>query len=254
MASRNNLLYHSFVFYVTILSILGKNQIPRTSIKEVPRVMDALYQLAYFFSEYILHFDRYIPAIMATYGSLIYFLLFLILFCETGLVVTPFLPGDSLLFACGALAATADSLHFGYFYAICLVAAILGDTCNYWIGDKFGLKLLESHNSLIRPEHVEKAQRFYEKHGHKAIFLCRFVPIVRTFAPFVAGIGTMHYRTFLHYNVIGAVAWVTLFSGAGYFFGNIPFVKNNFGHVAMGIILVSVLPLVVEVWRSRKEK
>ena len=155
--------------------------------------MDALSQLLYFFSEYVLHFDRYIPAIMAAYGSLIYFLLFLILFCETGLVITPFLPGDSLLFACGALSATADGLHFGYFFAICLTAAVLGDTCNYWIGEKFGLRILKSRNRLIKPEHVEKAQHFYEKHGHKAIFLCRFVPIVRTFAPFVAGIGTMHY-------------------------------------------------------------
>ena len=152
--------------------------------------MDVLSQLIYFFSEYVMHFDRYIPAIMAAYGSLIYFLLFLILFCETGLVVTPFLPGDSLLFACGALSATANSLHFGYFFAICLAAAVLGDTCNYWIGEKFGLRILKSKNRLIKPEHVEKAQHFYEKHGHKAIFLCRFVPIVRTFAPFVAGIGT----------------------------------------------------------------
>lgn len=215
--------------------------------------MDVLSQLIYFFSEYVMHFDRYIPAIMAAYGSLIYFLLFLILFCETGLVVTPFLPGDSLLFACGALSATANSLHFGYFFAICLAAAVLGDTCNYWIGEKFGLRILKSKNRLIKPEHVEKAQHFYEKHGHKAIFLCRFVPIVRTFAPFVAGIGTMRYRTFLHYNFLGGLAWVALFSGAGYFFGNIPFVKNNFGHVALGIIIVSVLPLVVEVLRSRKE-
>ena len=168
--------------------------------------MDALSQLLYFFSEYVLHFDRYIPAIMAAYGSLIYFLLFLILFCETGLVITPFLPGDSLLFACGALSATADGLHFGYFFAICLTAAVLGDTCNYWIGEKFGLRILKSRNRLIKPEHVEKAQHFYEKHGHKAIFLCRFVPIVRTFAPFVAGIGTMHYRTFLHYNFLGGLA------------------------------------------------
>ena len=135
-------------------------------------------QIPFYFSEYIMHFDKYIPVVMASYGSLIYFILFMIIFCETGLVVTPFLPGDSLLFACGALSATANSLHFGTLFAICLTAAILGDTSNYWIGEKFGQKLLESHNRLIKPDHVEKAQKFYEKHGPKAIFLCRFVPIV----------------------------------------------------------------------------
>ena len=201
-----------------------------------------------------MHFDKYIPVVMASYGSLIYFILFMIIFCETGLVVTPFLPGDSLLFACGALSATANSLHFGTLFTICLVAAILGDTSNYWIGEKFGNKLLASNNRLIKPEHVEKAQKFYEKHGHKAIFLCRFVPIVRTFAPFVAGIGTMHYRTFLHYNVIGGLVWVSLFTGAGYFFGNIPFVKENFSHVALGIIIVSVLPIVYEFAKAKMGK
>ena len=139
-------------------------------------------------------------------------------------------------------------------FAICLAAAILGDTSNYWIGEKFGKRLLESHNRLIKPEHVEKAQKFYEKHGHKAIFLCRFVPIVRTFAPFVAGIGTMHYSTFLRYNVIGGLVWVGLFTGAGYFFGNIPFVKENFSHVALGIIIVSVLPIVYEFAKAKMGK
>ena len=200
-------------------------------------------QIPYYFSEYIMHFDKYIPMVMASYGSLIYFILFMIIFCETGLVVTPFLPGDSLLFACGALSATANSLHFGTLFAICLAAAILGDTSNYWIGEKFGKKLLESHNRLIKPEHVEKAQKFYEKHGHKAIFLCRFVPIVRTF-----------YSTFLRYNVIGGLVWVGLFTGAGYFFGNIPFVKENFSHVALGIIIVSVLPIVYEFAKAKMGK
>lgn len=211
-------------------------------------------QLFFYFNEYIMHFDKYIPAVMAAYGSLIYFILFLIIFCETGLVVTPFLPGDSLLFACGALSATSEGLHFGTLFLICLSAAILGDTSNYWIGEKFGKKLLESHNPLIKPEHVEKAQKFYEKHGHKAIFLCRFVPIVRTFAPLVAGIGTMHYRTFLEYNVTGGFTWVALFTVAGYFFGNISFVKNNFSHVALGIIIVSVLPLVYEFIKAKREQ
>ena len=184
-------------------------------------------QIPFYFSEYIMHFDKYIPVVMASYGSLIYFILFMIIFCETGLVVTPFLPGDSLLFACGALSATANSLHFGTLFA--------GDTSNYWIGEKFGQKLLESHNRLIKPDHVEKAQKFYEKHGPKAIFLCRFVPIVRTFAPFVAGIGTMHYSTFLHYNVIGGLTWVGLFTG-------------------LGIIIVSVLPIVYEFIKAKTGK
>ena len=203
-------------------------------------------QLFFYFNEYVMHFDKYIPAVMATYGSLIYFILFMIIFCETGLVVTPFLPGDSLLFACGALSATANSLHFGTLFVICLVAAILGE--------KFGQKLLESHNRLIKPEHVEKAQKFYEKHGPKAIFLCRFVPIVRTFAPFVAGIGTMHYSTFIKYNITGGLTWVALFTGAGYFFGNIPFVKENFSHVALGIIIVSILPIVYEFVKTKMGK
>jgi membrane-associated protein len=210
-------------------------------------------QAFYFFTEYILHFDRYIPVVMDHYGVLIYVLLFLIIFCETGLVVTPFLPGDSLLFACGALSAATSGLHVGYFVAICLAGAILGDTSNYWIGEVFGRKLLASKNSLIKPEHVEKAQHFYDKHGHKAIFLCRFVPIVRTFAPFVAGIGTMHYRTFIIYNVAGAIAWVGLFTATGYFFGNIPVIKNNFSLVVMGIIVVSLVPMITEILKSRRE-
>ncbi len=207
----------------------------------------------FYFTEYVMHFDRYIPAIMQDHGYLIYFLLFAIFFCETGLVVTPFLPGDSLLFACGALAATADSLHLPTLFIICLTAAILGDACNYMIGEKLGHQLIARHNRLIKPEHIEKAQKFYEKHGHKAIFLARFVPIVRTFAPFVAGIGNMHYRTFAVYNIIGAITWVTLFIGAGYFFGNMSFVKNNFSHVTLGIILFSVLPIAFEIIKARKE-
>lgn len=209
--------------------------------------------LFYYFSEYIMHFDRYIPAVMQSYGALIYFLLFAIIFCETGLVVTPFLPGDSLLFACGALSATANSLHLPTLAVICLTAAILGDACNYMIGEKLGYQLIARHNRFIKPAHIEKAQKFYQKHGHKAIFLARFVPIVRTFAPFVAGIGNMHYRTFATYNIVGAIAWVSLFLGTGYFFGNMPFIKANFSYVTMGIIVFSVLPVVFEVLKARKE-
>ncbi len=205
----------------------------------------------YFFTEYVMHFDKYIPIVMQNYGYFVYFFLFSIIFCETGLVITPFLPGDSLLFACGALAATSEGLHFGTLFIICLLAAILGDSCNYWIGEEFGHKIL-SKTTLIKPEYIKKTEHFYEKHGHKAIFFCRFAPIVRTFAPFVAGIGNMHYRTFAMWNIIGAVAWVSLFTGAGYFFGNIPFVKNNFHFVALGIILLSILPIITEVMKARR--
>ena len=209
-------------------------------------------QAFYFFMEYIMHFDRYIPMVMEQYGVLIYVLLFLIIFCETGLVVTPFLPGDSLLFACGALSAASAGLHVGYFAAVCLAAAILGDTSNYWIGEVFGNKLLAMKNSLIKPEHVEKAQHFYEKHGHKAIFLCRFVPIVRTFAPFVAGIGAMGYARFSLFNLIGALAWVASLSLAGYWFGNMPWIKQNLSVVIVGIIVVSLVPVAVGYLKHRQ--
>lgn len=202
--------------------------------------------LFFYFNEYVMHFAKHIPAIMQSYDLLVYFILFMIIFCETGLVITPFLPGDSLLFACGALSATADSLDFLTLYIICLVAAILGDTSNYFIGEEFGNFLIKRFPTIIKPAYIEKAVHFYEKHGHKAIFLCRFVPIVRTFAPFVAGIGSMHYRTFIIYNVLGAITWVTLFTVAGYFFGNIPVVKANFSLVTLGIILFSVVPILWE--------
>lgn len=201
------------------------------------------------FIDLVLHLDKHLPDIMAAYGHFIYAILFMVVFCETGLVVTPFLPGDSLLFACGALAATApEGMDIKLIALIFLVSSVLGDACNYYIGEKFGLAIVKSERGLIKPAHVQKAADFYAKHGHKAIFLARFVPIVRTFAPFVAGIGNMHYLTFAHYNVIGAVVWVTLFVGGGYFFGNIPFVKNNFPIVTIGIILFSILPIIYEMF------
>lgn len=202
--------------------------------------------LMYFF-DLILHLDKHLPEIMAAYGHLIYAILFMVVFCETGLVVTPFLPGDSLLFACGALAATApEGMDIKIITVIFLVSAVLGDACNYMIGEHLGMKMINSPKSLIKKEHIDKAADFYAKHGHKAIFLARFVPIVRTFAPFVAGIGKMHYLTFAHYNVIGAVVWVTLFVGGGYFFGNIPLIKQNFTLVTLGIVIFSVLPVLYE--------
>lgn len=200
-----------------------------------------------YFIDLILHLDKHLPEIMAAYGHLIYAILFMVVFCETGLVVTPFLPGDSLLFACGALAATApEGMDIKIITVIFLVSAVLGDACNYMIGEHLGMKLINSPKSIIKKEHIDKASDFYAKHGHKAIFLARFVPIVRTFAPFVAGIGKMHYLTFAHYNVIGAVVWVVIFVGGGYFFGNIPLIKQNFTLVTLGIIVFSVMPVLYE--------
>ena len=204
-------------------------------------------QYALYFLDIILHLDKHLPEIMAAYGHFIYAILFLVVFCETGLVVTPFLPGDSLLFACGALAATApEGMDIKIITVIFLVSSIIGDACNYMIGEKLGLAMINSKHGLIKKEHVDKASEFYAKHGHKAIFLARFVPIVRTFAPFVAGVGKMHYLTFAHYNVIGAVVWVTLFVGGGYFFGNIPVIKQNFTLVTLGIVIFSVQPVLWE--------
>lgn len=204
------------------------------------------------FADLVLHLDRHLPAIMEAYGHLIYAILFLVVFCETGLVVTPFLPGDSLLFACGALAAASpDGMDIAVIVPVFLVSGILGDACNYFIGEKFGMALVKSERNLIKPSHIQKASDFYARHGHKAIFLARFVPIMRTIAPFVAGIGKMHYLTFAHYNVIGAVTWVLLFVGGGYFFGNIPVVKQNFPLVTLGIVVFSLMPVIYEVIGKR---
>ncbi len=205
-----------------------------------------------YFLDLILHLYKHLPAIMEEYGHFIYAILFMVVFCETGLVVTPFLPGDSLLFACGALAATApEGMDITTIVIIFLVSSILGDATNYFIGEKAGMAIINSKRGIIKPEHIQKAHDFYEKHGHKAIFLARFVPIVRTFAPFVAGIGKMHYLTFAHYNVIGAVVWVTIFVGGGYFFGNIPFVKKNFTLVTLSIVVLSVMPIIIEFAKAK---
>ena len=198
------------------------------------------------FIEELLHFDRYIPVIMDNYGVLIYVLLFLIIFCETGLVVTPFLPGDSIIFACGALAAVSG-MNILVLIVIFFSAAILGDGTNYLIGKKLGERLVNSNSRFIKKSYIDKAQSFYEKYGSKAIVLARFVPIVRTFAPFVAGIGNMCYKKFGVFNIIGGTIWVSLFLSLGFFFGNIPVIKNNYSLVTIGIILISLLPVLVEV-------
>ena len=202
--------------------------------------------------DFILHIDRHLAELTAAYGLWIYGILFLIIFCETGLVVTPFLPGDSLLFVAGAIA-TQDAMNIHLMVILLIIAAILGDAVNYSIGRFFGVRLFANPDSKIfRRRHLEITQTFYARHGGKTIILARFVPIVRTFAPFVAGMGHMPYRRFAAYNVVGAIAWVTLFSYAGYFFGNLPWVQQNLSVVILGIIAVSLIPVVIGWWQQRK--
>ncbi len=198
-----------------------------------------------------LHLDKHLAWLVDTFGIWTYVVLFLVIFCETGLVVTPFLPGDSLLFAIGALASTTGSLNIWALYILLLIAAIAGDTANYWIGHKLGESLINSKRRFIRKEHLDKTHQFYEKHGGKTIIIARFIPIVRTFAPFVAGLGSMNYRQFIIYNISGAVLWITLLLFAGYFFGSLPIVKNNFSLVIFAIIFLSILPAIVEIARQK---
>jgi len=201
--------------------------------------------------DFVLHIDQHLIELTQTYGLWIYAILFLIVFCETGLVVTPFLPGDSLLFAAGAVAALGGmNVHIAA--ALLLAAAVIGDAVNFAIGKYFGEKLFAKPDSRVfKREYLDKTHAFYEKYGGKTIILARFVPIVRTFAPFVAGMGKMHYGRFIRYNIIGALMWVGLLTYAGYFFGELPVVKNNFGLVVIGIIVVSVLPMAVEIAKAK---
>ncbi len=201
-----------------------------------------------------LHLDKHLAELAASYGGWTYGILFLIVFCETGLVVTPFLPGDSLLFAVGALAAI-DVLDWKLATVLLIVAAILGDTVNYWVGRKLAPRLVAGEKiRFIRQQHLDKTHEFFERYGGKTIIIARFVPIVRTFAPFVAGVGAMTYRRFMSYNVIGGVVWVVSCMAAGYFFGNLPIVRDNFSLVVLGIIGVSLLPAVVEIVRHKMAK
>lgn len=206
--------------------------------------------------DFILHIDAHLAQLVAQYGVWIYAILFVIIFCETGLVVTPFLPGDSLLFVAGALCSLPSnniSVHLLVLFLI--VAAILGDASNYIIGRLFGKKLFGNpHSKIFRQSYLEKTHSFYDKHGGKTIVLARFIPIVRTFAPFVAGMGHMNYRHFSAYNIVGGVVWVTLFSYAGYFFGRLPFVQENLKILILAIIVLSVLPAVAEIWRNKRKE
>jgi membrane-associated protein len=205
--------------------------------------------------DFILHIDQHLVEIVSNYKTWTYLILFLIIFAETGLVVTPFLPGDSLLFAAGAIIAKPESnLNIVLTCILLIIAAVLGDLVNYHVGKYIGPKAFSGKYRFLKKEYLERTQQFYYKHGGKTIIYARFIPIIRTFAPFVAGIGTMSYLRFATYNVTGGVAWVISFLLLGYFFGGLPVVKDNFTYVIFGIILVSILPPVIEVIRGKRKK
>jgi membrane-associated protein len=211
-----------------------------------------------FFIDFVLHIDRHLAEIVTDYQNWTYAILFVIIFCETGLVVTPFLPGDSLLFAAGAVAAMdGNPLNIGFLIPMVLVAAFVGDNTNYTIGRFLGTKVYEKDYRLIKRKYLDETHAFYEKHGGKTLVIARFMPIIRTFAPFVAGVGTMRYRRFLMFCIVGNLLWVNTFSWAGYYFGNIPTVKRNFSLVVFAIIFVSFIPpiytFVKQVIRHRRE-
>jgi len=200
-----------------------------------------------------LHIDKNLAMVISNFGGWSYGIMFGVIFMETGLVVTPFLPGDSLLFAAGALTASVGAFNIVWLWGLMVIAAFVGDTVNYWIGHYIGPRAFQSKSKLLKKEYLDKAQAFYDKHGGIAIVLARFVPIVRTFAPFVAGVGKMDYGKFVSFNAIGGLLWVTLFVMSGYFFGNIPIVKNNFEIVVILVILISVVPIGIEWWKARKK-
>lgn len=210
-------------------------------------------KLLSFLVDFILHIDVHLGQIISAYGFLTYAVLFVVIFIETGLVFMPFLPGDSLLFAAGAFAALG-SLNIWLLWILLVLAAVLGDTANYWIGHFFGQQLIDNPRVPIKAAHIEETNKFFEKHGGKTIIMARFVPIVRTFAPFVAGIGKMSYKKFISYNLIGGLAWVTIALFAGFFFGNIPYVKENFSLIILLIIIISVVPMLVPVISNKLKK
>ena len=203
--------------------------------------------LPFIFIDIVLHFDRYLPGIIDTYGFWTYLILFAIIFCETGLVIMPYLPGDSLLFVAGALAG-AGFLDIEILLLTLVSAAILGDSLNYWIGHRIGMKIFEKNYTFVRREHLETTEQYFQRYGGMTIVIARFVPFIRTFAPFLAGVGKMQYRWFLMYNITGAALWITAFSLAGYFFGSIPVVKENFSIIIYAIIAISLLAVASVVW------
>ena len=206
------------------------------------------------FIDIMLHLDKYLNIIIQNYGMGTYILLFVVIFCETGLVITPFLPGDSLLFAAGAFA-SLGSLNIAVLLLILGIAAVLGDTVNYLIGKTIGSRLYHKNNlRFIKKEYLDKTREFYERHGRKTIIIARFIPIIRTFAPFVAGIGEMGYLQFISYNLIGGISWVGLVTVTGYFFGNLPAVKNNFTFVIFAIIFISILPGIIGFIKQKLNK
>jgi membrane-associated protein len=208
--------------------------------------------LPFVFLDLILHFDKYLPGIIETYGFWTYLILFVIIFCETGLVVAPYLPGDSLLFVAGALAG-AGLLNVEILLVSLVIAAVLGDSANYWIGHTTGMKILEKNYSFVKPDHLEKTQEYFRKYGGFTIVIARFIPFIRTFAPFLAGVGKMSYRWFITYNISGAVLWICAFTLAGYFFGSLPIVKENFSlliYAIIGVSLLAVASVIIHVFRS----
>lgn len=205
-----------------------------------------------FIIDFIIHIDKYIDVLITNFGIFSYFILFLIVFCETGLVITPFLPGDSLLFVAGAFA-SRGSFNIFLLYILFASAAILGDSLNYWIGHYFGEHVFDKWK-LFKREHLDKTKKFYEKHGGKTILFARFIPIMRTFAPFVAGIGRMHYEKFIFYNILGGLIWVSLFLLGGYFFGQLDWVKHNMTLLIFAIIFISILPILIEYLRNKFQK
>ena len=210
------------------------------------------------FIDFFLHLDKHVETFFTQYQTLSYFLVCLILFCETGLVVTPFLPGDSLLFAVGATIAKIGILRLEIMIPLMLIAVILGDNVNYFVGNRIGKRLFETNNAilkkLLKPEYLKKTEDFYAKYGGRTVIMARFVPIVRTFAPFVAGIGAMNFRKYIGYCVAGALLWVLSMTLAGYFLGQIPIIKNNFEIVVLAIIFISVLPAVLQVFKEKRKR
>lgn len=209
-------------------------------------------ELITYLIDLFLHLDEYLSTVIAQYGTWTYALLFVVIFIETGLVVTPFLPGDSLLFAAGSFAALG-ALNPVVLFVLLAFAAFLGDTVNYWIGHTIGPRAFSGNIRFLKKEYLDRTHEFYEKHGGKTIILARFIPIIRTFAPFVAGVGMMTYWKFITYNIVGGVAWVAIFIFGGYYFGNLPFVKRNFELVIIAIILISLMPPVIEFLKAKLE-